>query len=464
MKLDRRQFLKSLAVGTGVATAGTLGWLDRLRADTSSVTRKRFVFVEFVGAWDTLLGLDPRDPTEFSEENVASTGIQLGHHLLASKYQSTPLKTVAGITFGPAVPDNFAALAPKLCVGRGFSMDTLSHDVGRVYWSTGRQPAGVNPTAPSVASQIIGQLAALDPDNLGVIPSLSINANVFSFSDDPAERPFQVRNANDMQLALKLGSDYLSELILTEIADDIAAYRANSVLCDPSRLDRYGKMTLVRKSQAEVKAIVDSGLSSKFNFLNVADPEMLALALHYGYTSVDQPAALAALAAQAIKLDMTRVVTLQFATSFDDHDGTWATDQPADQEAAFDAIARLYEDLATTPCPEDPNVMLSERTVIVLGSDFARTPLLNGTQGRDHWPTNACAFLGGMPAGVVIGASTHYGMESQKIDPITGLAVPPETPGAVALNPGHFMASLLANEGLSYEDLREAPLACLSAG
>lgn len=460
MKFDRRQFLKSLAVGTGIATASTLGGLERVRA--ASITRKRFVFVELVGAWDTLLGVDPRDPTEFTEANVSTTGIQLGHHLLASQYSGNPLKTVAGITFGPAVPDSFAALAPNMCVGRGFSMDTLSHDVGRVFWSTGRTPAGVNPTAPSIASQIVEQVAASDPENLGLIPNLSINANVYSFSTDPALRPFQIRNANDMQGALKLGSDYLSELILGEIKDDLAQYRADASICDPVGLDRYGKMTLVRKSQAEVKQIVESGLANKFNLFNPLDPEMVALAAHYGYTDIDQPAALAAVAAQALKLDMSRCVTLQFANSFDDHDGTWAADQPADQQAAFDAVAKLYEDLAQTPTTEDPNVMLSEETVIVIGSDFARTPILNGTLGRDHWPTNACVFIGGLPKGTVVGASTHYGMESQKIDPGTGMAVPTETAGAVAMNPGHFMASLLHNEGLSYENLREEPLPCLT--
>jgi hypothetical protein len=70
-------------------------------------------------------------------------------------------------------------------------------------------------------------------------------------------------------------------------------------------------------------------------------------------------------------------------------------------------------------------------------------------------------FIGGMPQGRVIGASTHHGMESQKIDPLTGNAVAPETPGALALNPGHWMASLLTNEGLSIKDLREEPVPCL---
>ncbi len=460
---DRRQFLKALSIGTGIATAGTLGWLDHLHADTTATTtKKRFIFFELAGAWDTLLGIDPRDPLVFTEANVSVTGVQLAHQLLDTKYSSQPLKTVAGITFGPAVPQNFANLAAKMCVGRGLTMNTLSHDVGRIFWSTGRTPAGINPTAPSVASQIIDDIAEHDPDSLGIIPSLSINANVFSDATDPALRPFQIRNATDMRLALKLGTDPLSELVLTEITDELSDYRAAAKLCDPATLDRYGKMSLVRKSQQEVEAIVQSGLSDKFNLTNVADPDMLALALHYGYTDVDQPAALAAVAAQAIKLGMSRCVTLKFGNSFDDHDGSWATDQPADQEAAFDAIAKLHADLAMTPSLSDPQKTLADETVMVVGSDFARTPVLNAASGRDHWPANACVFIGGLPAGRVIGETTSYGMQSSAIDPSTGSPVPPSTSGAVTMNPGHWMASLLSNEGITLKDLRENPLPCLT--
>ena len=464
MNFDRRQFLKSLAVSSGIAGAGSLGWLNRLRADTPTpFTRKRFVFVELMGAADMLLGLDPRDPTEFTESEISNTGIQLAHHLLSPYYANQPLKTVSGITFGPAVPQSFANLAPQMCVGRGLTMNTLSHQVGRVFWSTGRTPAGINPTAPSISSQIVQQIAECDPDNLGIIPSLSINADVYSDATDAKLRPFQIRNSGDMNLALKLGTTGLSQVILTEIIGDLTAYRNASTTCDPVQLDRYGKMDLVRKSQKEVEAIVASGLHASFNFTNFADPAMVALQAHYGYTDVNDPSALAAVAAQAIKLEMSRCVTLQFANSFDDHDGSWAADQPVDQERAFDAVAKLYADLAQTPCPENPNVMLSEETVIVIGSDFSRTPILNATQGRDHWPVNACVFLGGgMPQGRVIGATTHYGLESSAIDPLTGAAVPANTPGAVTMNPGHWMASLMDNLGFSIEALREPPLPCLA--
>ena len=174
--------------------------------------------------------------------------------------------------------------------------------------------------------------------------------------------------------------------------------------------------------------------------------------------------ALAAVAAQAIVLGMSRCVSISLGASLDDHDNSWAADQPLDQQMAFDAIAKLWTFLEQTPLPEDPSRTMADETVVVIGSDFSRTPILNTNEGRDHWPVNACVFMGGnMPLGQVIGASTLYGMESSAIDPETGDIIPAETEGALTMNPGHWMASLMDNEGLSLEHLREDPLACLNS-
>ena len=47
--------------------------------------------------------------------------------------------------------------------------------------------------------------------------------------------------------------------------------------------------------------------------------------------------------------------------------------------------------------------------------EFGRTPKVNKSAGRDHWPRNAFAILagGGMPPGQVIGTTTRYAEEAQ---------------------------------------------------
>ena len=48
---------------------------------------------------------------------------------------------------------------------------------------------------------------------------------------------------------------------------------------------------------------------------------------------------------------------------------------------------------------------------VVVWGEFGRTPRINNTEGRDHWPQNNAAILacGGMKTGQVIGATDRQG-------------------------------------------------------
>lgn len=67
------------------------------------------------------------------------------------------------------------------------------------------------------------------------------------------------------------------------------------------------------------------------------------------------------------------------------------------------AVSALIEDL-------DQRGMLNDVSVVVWG-EFGRTPKINGSAGRDHWPQVSCAMLagGGMRTGQVIGATNRLG-------------------------------------------------------
>ena len=82
-----------------------------------------------------------------------------------------------------------------------------------------------------------------------------------------------------------------------------------------------------------------------------------------------------------------------------------------DHGPKFDqAVSALVEDL-------DARGLLDDVTVLVWG-EFGRTPRINRSGGRDHWPRVACALLagGGMPTGQVIGETNRRG-ESPKDRP-----------------------------------------------
>jgi hypothetical protein len=67
--------------------------------------------------------------------------------------------------------------------------------------------------------------------------------------------------------------------------------------------------------------------------------------------------------------------------------------------------AALLEDLGRSG-------LLSE-TLVLLMSEFGRTPRINGAQGRDHWTRNWCACLagGGIAGGRVVGRTDAAGVE-----------------------------------------------------
>ncbi|MFP6671111.1 MAG: DUF1501 domain-containing protein, partial [Pirellulaceae bacterium] len=67
------------------------------------------------------------------------------------------------------------------------------------------------------------------------------------------------------------------------------------------------------------------------------------------------------------------------------------------------ALASLIEDLQQTG--------LLEKTLVLMLSEFGRTPRVNDNAGRDHWPGVFSCFMagGGIKGGQVIGSSDEDG-------------------------------------------------------
>jgi hypothetical protein len=97
--------------------------------------------------------------------------------------------------------------------------------------------------------------------------------------------------------------------------------------------------------------------------------------------------------------------------------GSW--DHHSNIKSAFDgqapsfdqAFARLIRDL-------DERGML-KKTLVMVSSEFGRTPKVNGTNGRDHWPRVFSVAMagGGLKEGYVHGASDALGGEPDR-DPV----------------------------------------------
>ena len=83
------------------------------------------------------------------------------------------------------------------------------------------------------------------------------------------------------------------------------------------------------------------------------------------------------------------------------------------QLPSFDtAFAALIRDL-------DERGML-DSTLVCVGTEFGRTPKINGTAGRDHWPKVFSVVMagGGIKRGIVHGSSNATASEPED-DPLT---------------------------------------------
>lgn len=96
-----------------------------------------------------------------------------------------------------------------------------------------------------------------------------------------------------------------------------------------------------------------------------------------------------------------RCVTLSFG-SWDRH-GENFTKLPTQLQKFDQGITALVEDLHARGLDQDVSV--------VAWGEFGRTPRINSSAGRDHWPQASCALLagGGMRMGQVIGSTNRLG-------------------------------------------------------
>ena len=204
---SRRNFLRRCLVCTGgAATAWGVGPLLQLAraaegAGAPAVPPDRhFVFAYFSGGWDILLGLDPRDPAVFNDGNVSMTRIQPAYdQLQAPPNGGLPVQTAAGITFGPYIGE-LAKHAERLAVVRGMSMDTLTHEVGRRRFLTGKPPSGLLARGSSAATWLSARLGEAQP-----IPNLSVRVETYNVDQPNWASGLKVANVPDLLRTLRNG-------------------------------------------------------------------------------------------------------------------------------------------------------------------------------------------------------------------------------------------------------------------
>lgn len=291
---------------------------------------------------------------------------------------------------------NTAQIADKLTVIRSMTHGEAAHERGTHNMFTGYRPSPALqfPSFGSVVSHELGSRENLPP--YVVIPNvptpyagtgyLGSAYGPFSLGSDPANNGFSVRD-----LTLPKG-----------VTDDRFAQRRTmreAVDAHFSALEKSDALDGMDSFYQRAYAMISS---QKAREAFAIEKEEAKLRDEYGRNTAGQRMLLA----RRLVESGVRFVSLTYG-GWDHHDNIKnAMDRTMPQ---FDqAFARLIRDL-------DERGML-DSTLVMVTSEFGRTPMINKTAGRDHWPKVFSIAMagGGIKRGMVYGASDPTGAEPEE--------------------------------------------------
>jgi len=316
----------------------------------------------------------------------------------------TPVKTkLPGVYFGEHFAKT-AEIADKICVIRSMTHGEAAHERGTHNMFTGYRPSPAIkfPSFGSVVSHELGIRNNLPPyvcvpQAFGGVAGgevmgsgyLSTAYGPFSLGSDPASSNFQVRD-------LKLPGDISEERFSRRrsLLQTVDAHFRN--------LEKSDALDAMDSFYQKAYGMISSQKAREAFDLNKEDNKLRD---EYGRNTAGQRFLLARRLVEA----GVRLVTVTYA-GWDFHSDIkrgFANNAPQ-----FDvAFARLVRDL------EERGML--DRTLIMVSSEFGRTPKINNTNGRDHYPRVFSVALagGGLKKGMVYGSSDALGGEPDQ-DPV----------------------------------------------
>ena len=323
--------------------------------------------------------------------------------LLAPIEYRGPLGTVKtrleGVYFSESLRRT-GQIADKLCVVRSMTHGEADHDRGTHNMFTGWRPspAIVYPSMGSIVSHELGSRNDLppyvcvpnQPNSYAGTGYLGSAFGPFSLGSDPADRGFKVRDLSlpagvdnarfERRRAMRAAVDYhFSTLEHSDALDGMDSF-----------YERAYSMISSEKARAA---------------FSIGD-EPQKIRDEYGMNEAGQRMLLARRLVEA----GVRFVSLTYG-GWDHHDRI--RDGVVRQMPAFDqAFATLIEDLNQRG--------LLDTTLVMVTTEFGRTPKINSTGGRDHYPKVFSIVLagGGIQRGRVHGSTDPTGGEPDT-DPLT---------------------------------------------
>ncbi len=388
---SRRTFLKMLAGAGALSLASTPLYRAFATQQQAQSSDEFFLLIHALGGWDVTLSLDPRweqkgliNPA--STSNTATTDIDNWTNATAAlddgSYSFQPIKANGTpFVFGPAI-GGMLKHASRMVVINGLATNTVSHPDGQTYAVTGRHLNGGRPNQSSIDACCANEFGISQ-----ILPVVSVQYPSYSLGSQMDARATPLRIAAIGTVAKSLNRSTLYDtaaerdnvgMLLTQEAQDLA-----QLSDDPSSMNGFALQ------YNALHDILGKNLQADFNAasLTVNHPEFNIPKLRIqGAAAVN-----AAFAIEAFKQNLARCVSFIF-NGFDTHFSNYRN-QALTQQETFDTLAVLLEQLDLTPHPTLTSHKLSEHTHILITSDFCRTPQINISGGRDHYPNGSAVII-----------------------------------------------------------------------
>ena len=388
---DRRRFLASaavtaLALGSPLAVARPVARRDRIRS---------CILIFYYGGPSHLDTFDPKPdaPAEVRGE------------------YRTIATAVPGVRVCEYLP-RAARLMNRLALVRALHHPMRNHNSAAAETLTGRTPAGGDqelladdprgmPTLGSAVSYALGPRA-------GILPYVALPYTLYNVVQLPGQTPGLLGGAHDR---FQVDGDPSAPNFRVATLDGAADLSDRAALL--RRLDRASLPGPAARAGAYRDRALRLVASAEVRRLFDLSKEPVRLREHYGRHRLGQSLLLAR---RLVEGGVHFVAAFDGQTNgqdanWDSHETLFARHRqlirPSDQ-----ALSALVEDLEARG--------LLDSTLIVAMGEFGRTPKMNGSAGRDHWPDCYTAVLagGGVRGGIVYGSSDRTGAYPAA-DPVT---------------------------------------------
>ena len=409
----RRDFIKLL----GLASSSSILLPKICFAQSTDYDGKFLVTIQVEGGWDV---------TSFCDPKVNQDGEKKINYWA----DNSPVQVSGNIPYAPFAKnsDFFDKYYNDILVINGVDAQTNSHSTGVTHNWSGRISEGF-PSLTALFSAIKA------PD----LPMSYINNGGFSYTANLTRftRLESVDQINNIAKPNNLGSNDDTHLQSDDWAL-IQQFHQNKLNSSSTEENLLPRQKLNRTGY--LSALKNSGGIAKFSEAVIALPSIEETKEQSSLNLQAQLAALAFSTGVSVSADL-------FQLGFDTH-----ADHDADHAISMahltEGIDKLWQ-YAT-------EYGVADKLVVVIGSDFGRTPYYNDTNGKDHWPIGSYIVMekGASYTNSVIG-KTDASHNALKINPNS--LIEDENNGVI-IYPKHVMQALREYLGINNSALT-APFA-----